>query len=267
MQTETSADTATRERGNIAGIGRVLMWNGGSLWIGRSAGRSTMHAHHAIQLAFALRGHFDMRSGRTGAWSSYNAALVRPNQRHQFDGLGTAMAQVFVEPETSEGRALLALHPDGDVLPVAVDTVRVRVDAMARLYEERAADASLVDAARACIGVLAGLCPRAAPQIDARVEQVLLKLRGHLAHPVSLADAAAWVHLSPSRFRHLFADHVGASFRAYVLWLRLNAAVEHAMAGATWTDAAHHAGFADSSHLSRTFRRMFGFVPVMLIKE
>lgn len=267
MQPRTSTNTATRERVNIAGIGRVLMWTGGSLWIGRNAGRSTMHSHHAIQLAFALGGHFDMKSGRSGAWRSYTAALVRPNERHQFDGLGTAMAQVFVEPETAEGRALLALHPDGDVLPLAADKVRTPVAVMGRLYAERADDAALVRAAQACVNALAGRAAHTSPRIDARIEEVLHRLRGHLAHPVSLADAAAWVHLSPSRFRHLFADHVGASFRAYLLWLRLNAAVEHAMAGATWTESAHHAGFADSSHLSRTFRRMFGFVPVMLIKE
>ena len=35
-------------------------------------------------------------------------------------------------------------------------------------------------------------------------------------------------------------------------------AVELFSAGSSLTDAAHGAGFSDSSHLSRTFRRMFG---------
>ncbi len=33
------------------------------------------------------------------------------------------------------------------------------------------------------------------------------------------------------------------------------------MSGASWTDAAHVAGFADSVHLTRTHKRMFGFEP------
>jgi AraC-like DNA-binding protein len=36
------------------------------------------------------------------------------------------------------------------------------------------------------------------------------------------------------------------------------------MGGASWTDAAHEAGFADSSHLTRTHRRMFGIEPTAI---
>ncbi len=66
------------------------------------------------------------------------------------------------------------------------------------------------------------------------------------------------VNLSPSRFRHLFIKEVGLAFRPYVLWLRLGRAVEAFAAGETLTAAAYRAGFADSAHLSRTFRRMYG---------
>jgi AraC-like DNA-binding protein len=39
------------------------------------------------------------------------------------------------------------------------------------------------------------------------------------------------------------------------------------MGGQSWTAAAQEAGFADSAHLSRTCRRMFGIAPVTLIRE
>ena len=118
MRAKDHAVAARRERSKIAGVGRVMTWNGGSLWIGRSAGHSVMHAHHAIQLSLALACLFEMKSGCTGAWSRDAAALVRPDARHEFNGCGTTIAQVFVEPETSHGRALLAMHPEGDVVPL-----------------------------------------------------------------------------------------------------------------------------------------------------
>jgi AraC-like DNA-binding protein len=103
--------------------------------------------------------------------------------------------------------------------------------------------------------------------VDARVARALEYLRLHVREPVSLADAAAAVSLSPSRFRHLFVQQTGTSFRAYLLWLRLNVAIESTMAGASWTEAAHQAGFADSSHLARTHKRMFGIEPTAVRHE
>ena len=70
--------------------------------------------------------------------------------------------------------------------------------------------------------------------------------------------------LSPSRFRHLFVQQTGTSFRAYLLWMRINVAISALMAGATWTEAAHAAGFTDSPHLIRSHRHMFGIEPTAI---
>jgi AraC-like DNA-binding protein len=82
--------------------------------------------------------------------------------------------------------------------------------------------------------------------------------------PVGLADAVAVSGLSASRLRHLFVEQTGLAFKTYLLWLRLTRAVECFAGGATLTQAAHQAGFADSAHFSRTFRRMFGVAPANL---
>lgn len=261
-----SAPATARGR-EIAGIGRVLLWNGGSLWIGHSAGKVAAHSHHAIQLSFALGGEFRMQSPRRPGWRTLAAALVRPNHVHQFDGCGRSIAQVFCEPETVHGRALLALHDGGDVIELDTSGVRDAIDALSLHYQQRAPDEALVVAAQALTRRLANLAPAQTPATDLRIEWVIAELRAHAAQPIALAEAARWAHLSPSRFRHLFVAQTGTSFRAYQLWLRLNTAIEHAMRGATWTEAAHHAGFADSPHLTRTCRRMFGIVPAMLIRD
>lgn len=93
---------------------------------------------------------------------------------------------------------------------------------------------------------------------EARVRKMAAWAAERLDAPVSLVDAAAHVGLSGGRARHLFVAETGLPFRTYLLWLRLMRAVQLFSSGASLTHAAHGAGFSDSSHLSRTFQRMFG---------
>jgi AraC-like DNA-binding protein len=64
--------------------------------------------------------------------------------------------------------------------------------------------------------------------------------------------------LSESRFLHLFSQEMGIPWRPYLLWCRMICAVRSILKGDSATDAAYLAGFSDSAHLSRTFRKMFG---------
>jgi AraC family transcriptional regulator len=93
---------------------------------------------------------------------------------------------------------------------------------------------------------------------DRRVRQMIKWANDNLDNALGIKDAADGVGLSPSRASHLFVEETGLPFRTYVLWLRLVRATDAHAGGLSLTQAAQDAGFADSAHLSRTFRRMFG---------
>lgn len=246
----------------IAGIGRVLLWNGGSLWIGHDAGPVQPHDHHAIQISLALTGCVRFREPE-GRWTEYSAALVRPHQRHEFDGNGQSVAQIFVEPETLQGRSLLA-HWGAEPVARLEDTHDIAAS-LRKAYARKAADSVLQDLAMSGVARLSG--GDVSLTVDPRITRTIDWMRSRLKVPVSLDEAARVAHLSPSRFRHLFVSQTGISFRAYLLWARVSSAVGAAMGGMSWTDAAQAWGFADSAHLSRTCRRMFGIAPSMLVRE
>lgn len=248
----------------IAGVGRVYFWNGGSLWIGRDAGRGHPHSHHAIQISLALEDSFLLREREENAWSEFRGAIVLPHCRHQFDGCGTSIAQIFVEPETAQGRALLERFKGAHIETLPVETLDAMVSLLRARYRQASSDDALIAASQSALAFLAGSMALGTVA-DPRIAKAIAQIQARLSGPMRLSDAAAAAHLSPSRFRHLFVEQTGTVFRAYVLWLRLNVAIRTAMAGHSWTAAAHEAGFADSAHLSRTFRRMFGIVPAMLI--
>ncbi len=92
-------------------------------------------------------------------------------------------------------------------------------------------------------------------------------IRQRLDGPITPAALAQAVHRSPSRLAHRFREATGVPLRRYVLWCRVRAAMEMAMRGSNLTEAAHVAGFADSAHLSRTFRAMFGIAPSFMFEH
>jgi hypothetical protein len=78
MPERTQIEAGTKpSRRPVAGIGRVLMWSGGSLWIGRDAGRVESHAHHAVQISLAMDSGFLMRDGDAG-WREQLGAIAMP---------------------------------------------------------------------------------------------------------------------------------------------------------------------------------------------
>jgi AraC-like DNA-binding protein len=93
------------------------------------------------------------------------------------------------------------------------------------------------------------------------VLRAIKHINEHLGEPITLTQVARVAHLSPSRFRHLFAEQTGMALRQYVLWRRFVRVWQHRMNGESLAEAAHAAGFADSAHLTRTSRRMFGIAP------
>lgn len=95
--------------------------------------------------------------------------------------------------------------------------------------------------------------------IDARLSAALEFVESELAFgPVPLQKAANQSHLSPDRFRHLFADQMGLAYKRYVLWRRLRLASTYLMEGQDVTTAAHAAGFSDAAHFARTIKSTFG---------
>jgi AraC-like DNA-binding protein len=245
------------------GHGQINFWRGGSLWIGLASAAADVHAHHAIQLCIGLKGTVRFRAPSDGRWTEYSAALVPPHVPHAFDAQGSVVANVFCEPESVTGRKLLQRFGRDRIATVEQREADAAATRLRASYAAGDSNEALNENARGVLTLLAAAADTS-PATDPRVLKAITAIELKLNRPITLREVAAGVHLSPSRFRHLFVAETGVTFRAYVLWLRLQSALEHALAGESWTEAACGANFADSAHLSRTFKRMFGVAPASL---
>jgi AraC family transcriptional regulator len=244
----------------IAGVGRVMFWEGGSLWLALIIGGNGVHLHHAVQISLPLAGTVRFRRSQGDTWTDYPGAVIAPDLPHGFDAPGRVVANILFEPECAAGRALLERHGTAGIAPLPAAQVARLVAPLARAYEANAADAELVRLAQQVIADLAQVAPQGRAT-DPRVLGAIAHIRGNLDAPLTLTSIAQAVSLSPSRLRHLFVSETGVSCKAFILWERLNLALSMGFGGTSWTEAAHAANFADSAHLSRTCRRMFGLAP------
>lgn len=246
---------------------RIVMWEGASLWIVDAAqarigetGRADFHSHHAIQISLALGGWFQLDT--QDAHIRSEVAAVAADTKHVINAEGLT-GIVFIEPESAAGRAITRrLFAERELVAVETETVgdfRERLAAASTTQD----DQQLVGLGRELVSALsAGVT---VSETDPRIRKVIAWAAKQIDQPISLSDALAVGGLSASRLRHLFVEQTGLPFKTYLLWLRLTRAVEVVAGGASLTQAAHEAGFSDSAHFSRTFRRMFG-VPAAALR-
>ena len=242
--------------------GRMVFWEGASLWLFGTRPddppfpKTTFHSHHAVQVTLSLRGWFTLETRATTV-AGVAVAAVAPDAEHAFQA-HSAIAHLFIDPDGRPGRemmrALFATEP-----LVALETAAW--PELPRLLEAlenpRRRDETVIELGRALVARLAPGSERD-ERPEVRVRKMSAWAAQRLDAPVTLEDAAEHVGLSTGRARHLFVEGTGMPFKTYVLWLRLMRAVELVSDGSSLTAAAHGAGFSDSSHFSRTFRRMFG---------
>jgi AraC-like DNA-binding protein len=174
------------------------------------------------------------------------------------------VALLFVEPESEPGRAIAkSLFACASLVPVPRLLVAdLAAELLAQYRRPRLHEAALEKLGRNLVMRLAGLAQATPP--DPRVRKIMSFAAARLDDAVTLGAAARSAGLSPGRARHLFVEQTGLPFRKYLLWLRITRAVALFAGGASLTQAAHEAGFSDSAHFSRTFRRMFGIAAAML---
>lgn len=228
----------------------IARWSGtgrlrpGVLEIEGPLGSLPRHSHHSVQVAIAHQGMFVIEDLQ-GRQLRTNAAIVPADQPHAFSAAGAWGVVAHVEPESSLGAELTSL-----------------VDDPSHVRAWQRAGRALTQGHRAYAEGRLRPPESTAHSLHPGVAAARTHLQAELdSRPVRLRDLAATVHLSESRLSHLFAQDLGITFRAYVRWLRLLRATAAVAQGRTLTEAAHLAGFTDSSHLTRTCRRTFGAPP------
>jgi AraC-like DNA-binding protein len=239
---------------------RAFHWPAALIFWGRGFGCARpSHTHHNAELAMALKGRFRIRGAPSRPWIVCEAALIKADARHQIDASTTPMLCALVDPESEFGGTLFECVTQ-DITPIKKATVTV--------WRRQLGDPVSLDSARVESWFRSVTSRRQLPRLHPGVRKLLQCMREELDDHgrLSLKRMAAMAGLSDSRLMHVFTTSVGIPTRPYILWLRFQRAYGEMLMGATLTEAAHRAGFADAAHLSRIMKRISGATPKALIR-
>lgn len=232
--------------------GTLHLCSAGALFIGADMVNEP-HRHFTVSILIGVDRAIRFRVGAR-SWATADAVMVASNVEQQLDARGTKIAILQLDPESDEFVRVAHHFEGGKVRVLPEETVSrlrsVLVHAALPTAELRSNVIRELESS--------GAVKR---PLDPRIRKVLGIVKADFLAPPLAPELAAAVGLSPGRLIHLFTQEMGLPIRRYVLWLRLRDVMFSLAAGHSLTEAAHRAGFADSPHLSRTFRGMFGFPP------
>lgn len=239
----------------------LYVWNERFLYVGPSTA-TTLHRNHAAVWLSAPDG--AMRVNLADGAHLENMVIYLPSgTEYATEEVATSIAALYWEPESASFHRVAERF---DNVPRAFHCPNACSEGWQRLQNS----ATSLAEADEIIARLFGLAPvelNAPLHVDGRVDTALAFLRESPQLYGSIESLADKVHLSPSRFAHIFKRVVGVPVRRYVLWMKMRRALDLAMAGDSLTTAALSAGFSDSAHLSRTVRAMMGIAPEYLFRH
>jgi AraC-like DNA-binding protein len=191
-----------------------------------------------------------------GAWQTGELLVVPPQVPHRVESAHPLIFNLLIESESVDPARLPGFMQHCGPVDAPAFVQRMR-DAHTHLLAASGRQSfDGFDFDRLFFGE--ALAPRA---IDARIRKVIDTINADPAAPTSAEDCAASVHLSFSRFLHLFKQETGMAFRAFRAWKRARSLLRYVRQTSTLTDIALDTGYPDSTHFSHSIRQVYGLKP------
>jgi len=224
-----------------------------------------LHCHHAVQLVVSLDKPYQAILDDQ-KFECIRGFLIDSDIPHACQSAGATVLVISIDATSIKGRKIKRqLSNDKFVLIDKVFSAE-EIDRFSTNYWRYCNDANTEFDPLALIHKLYDEQNNTVP-LDERSRAVIDFINQNISKTIQIVEIAQHVGLSESRLRHLFSEEIGIPISSYILWTRIKIALREMLTpGVTLADAAHRANFADHAHFTRTFKRMFGVSPSLLLK-
>jgi AraC-like DNA-binding protein len=226
----------------------LLVDTGIAVFIG-SIYDTSAHAHHAIQIVLGLQADINIVISDKNIQT--RCVIVARNVEHRLICKNGIQILLLIEPESVFGKEIQGIVPDKYL------EFEIQNGILERMMTES-------NFPQISIGYIKGILGNALNTsiskrlIDKRIELVLRSIEALPVKKTACKKLTKTTNLSESRLQHLFKLETGISIKHYLLWRKMIDGIMYVVGGVNFTEAAYNAGFSDSAHMSRTFKKMFG---------
>ena len=191
-----------------------------------------------------------------GEWQATQLAVVPPHVPHRVMSEARLIHVVQLEAETVDMTHLPAPMAGCGAVDAPWFVERARQCHRALSAQGRDVDLMALDFDRMFFG-------QAVPsrRLDRRIRAVIDRIKADPSAPSGAETCAEQVHLSFSRFLHLFKQEVGMPFRSFRSWKRARSLLHHVNRDANLAHVALDTGYPDSTHFSHSIRQVYGLKP------
>jgi len=248
-----SADTTRRAEKHDS---EMILWiTPDRIFYAGLLGTPSMRTMGSLMIYVATKGKIRIAVG-SGDWQVCEMAVVHPYEPHQLLSEAPLINLIKIEAETIDLDALPPLLATSGAVnaPSFVELVQKRHQELCG--QSNAAYLATLDFDQLFFG-------QALPkrQLDQRIKEVVDMIKRDPAAVFHAECCAESVHLSFSRFLHLFKQEVGASFRSFRSWKRARSVLQHVTDSGNLVYIALDVGYPDSTHFSRCVKRAYGLQP------
>lgn len=220
---------------------------------------SDFHQHHAIAIILSVNGHFQIT--RTGHKTQvYTGVIIQKDVHYSFKSLdGSKTVFIHLDPYSEVGLSLT--HSSREINELDISIMKEQIESLVFPNSKVDNDPKFSENLLVSIAEKISESYSSPRKIDERILSAIRSIKASSQESYPLDQAASAVHLSPSRFAHLFKQETGLTFRKFVLHTKLVKSLYAMYQNQNLTEASFLGGFSDQPHFTRTFKRAFGIKP------
>jgi AraC-like DNA-binding protein len=241
---------------------QLFLWDDRFLWVSDSF-KGQMTRRYATNVVLAIGDNSFLLQQPEAKPERSQGAICKARAMRCLDATDVPFLSLNLDPGTRD--AVLLEHTLAGLDVAMVDRRRF-ASLDQELAQLLAGELSIAAARQLTDRIVSTLTQRVAQpaEIDERVQFVARLLRTTLPVDIDTESLASGVGLSAMRLMHLFSDQIGMPMSSYLLWAKMRRAVSLVQGGRSLTEIAQTCGFADSSHLTRTFQAFYAIKPSLL---